>query len=257
MRLSLFASLVALWRLVAVFAATFYDYSMYLLGSWVFARSPRRRAAWQERRRRLWGAHLVRLLNVRWRVDGVPPEPPFLLVANHLSYIDIPVLMKAAGGVFVAKADLSGWPLLGPVVAGSGTLLIDRGTKRDLLRVGELIERHLAAGGGVVVFLEGTTGAGDALLPFKPSLLEVAARSGRPVHYATLTYATPEGSPPPVESVCWWGDAEFMPHVRELVRLPWFAATVSFGAEPVTGADRKQLAARLRTAMEALFEPCA
>jgi 1-acyl-sn-glycerol-3-phosphate acyltransferase len=139
----------------------------------------------------------------------------------------------------------------------SGTLLIDRAARRDLLRVGRAIEERLAAGEGVILFPEGTTGRGDALLPFKASLLEFAARSGLPVWYATVGYRTPPGAPPPAETVCWWGDDPFLPHLLRLMRVPRVEATLSFGPEPIADRDRKRLAARLRAAMEELFEPSA
>lgn len=247
----------ALWRLLAALAVTAYDAVLVTAGSLLLAPWPARQAAWQVRRGRHWGRALTRLLGVRLEVRGRAPEPPFLLVANHLSYVDIWVLQAVAGGCFVAKADLRDWPLFGHVVKVSGAVLIDRGSKRDLLRVSEVIERRLAAGLGVVLFVEGTTGRGDALLPFKPSLLAAATRSGRPVHFATVTYRTPPGTPPPAESVCWWGDALFLPHFRRFLRLSEIEASVVFGDRPLTGGDRKQLATRLHQEMEALFEPCA
>ncbi|MEM7483219.1 MAG: lysophospholipid acyltransferase family protein [Acidobacteriota bacterium] len=242
-------------RLALVALATARDYFTVLLGSWWLRRRPRRRVAFQHRVMRRWGTSLCRHLRVRWTVRGSVPEPPFLLVSNHLSYADIVVLAGLAGGSFVAKADLGDWPFLGPMCRASDTLLIDRNTKRDLLRVGAMVEERMAAGGGVILFAEGTTGDGSALLPFKPSLLEVAARTGRPVHWATLSYRTGADDLSPRDGVCWFGEEEFMPHFRRFSRLREIEAVITFGAEPLAGSDRKELAARLRQAMGEVYEP--
>jgi 1-acyl-sn-glycerol-3-phosphate acyltransferase len=109
----------------------------------------------------------------------------------------------------------------------------------------------------VVFFAEGTTSRGESILPFKPSLLEVAAQSGVPVHYATLAYRTPEGEPPASQAVCWWADAPFTPHALRLLALPRAEARLAFGPGPIVDADRKRLATRLREAMEAIFEATA
>ena len=155
----------------------------------------------------------------------------------------------------MAKAEIGSWPLVGHLCRRSGMLLIDRGSRRDLLRVARAIEERLAAGGGVIVFPEGTTGRGDALLPFKASLLEVAAGSGMPVWYATVSYRTSPGAPPPAETVGWWGNAPFLPHMLRLMRVPRVEATLAFGAEPIADPDRKRLAARLRSAMAEQLAP--
>jgi 1-acyl-sn-glycerol-3-phosphate acyltransferase len=240
---------------VAAVAVTALGWLASAAGSLLLAGSPRRRTAWRERVLAWWGRAVARALGTRVEVAGSPPRPPFLLVVNHLSWVDIPVVGGVTGGTFVAKAELDGWPLVGAICRVSGTIFIDRGSKRDLLRVGEKVEAHLAAGGGVVLFVEGTTGAGDAMLPFKPALLEVAARSRAPVHFATLRYATPAGEPPPRQAVCRWGDEPFLPHARRVLELTGHRATVTFGAEPLLDDDRKRLAGRLRRAMEEIFQP--
>jgi 1-acyl-sn-glycerol-3-phosphate acyltransferase len=234
-------------RLPAAVVVTAVSYLAAVAGAALLAASPRRRAAWRHRVLRRWARLLLRVVGGRLEVAGEPPAPPFLLVANHVSWVDILVLGATAGGAFVAKVELARSPVVGAVCRAGGVLFIDRGAKRDLLRAGREVGAQLDAGGGVVLFLEGTTGSGAALLPFKPSLLEVAATSGVPVHYATVSYSTPE--------VCWWGDAPFGPHARRLLGLPGFTARVAFGAEPVRDGDRKRLAVRLREAMTALFEP--
>lgn len=250
------AVLRAAVRAVAILAVTAFRYSLFLLGTLALLPWPHRRRKWQDRVRARWAAEVGRLLGLVWRVEGRPPEPPFLLVTNHVSYADVFVLMALTGAQFVAKAEVGSWPLVGHLCRVSGTLLIDRGSKRDLLRVSRGIEERIAAGGGVVVFPEGTTGRGDALLPFKPSLLEAAVRGGSPVWYGTIVYRYPDGSPPG-DAVVWWGDALFVPHIVRLLRVPRIEAVVTFGPEPLTADDRKVLAGRLRAAMSEIFEPSA
>lgn len=240
-------------RLAAIAAVTGVDYSLYMVGSGLLRPWPERRQGWRVRLRRHWARVVARRLGLRWRVRGRPPERPFLMVTNHLGYTDILLLLATTGASFVAKSEIDSWPLMGHLCRVAETLMIDRGAKRDLLRVGSAIERRLAAGGAVILFAEGTTGWGDAVLPLKPSLLEPAARGDLPVWYGTIGYRLPDGRLPG-EAVVWYGGAPLLPHLSRLLRLPRVEATLTFGPEPIADGDRKQLAARLRSAMQEIFE---
>lgn len=217
--------------------------------------APFRRLAprWRQRLRnrvfRTWSRGFARLLGMRVEIRGTPPTGSFFLVANHLSYMDIPLLGAALDAAFVAKADLRGWPLVGHAFDCADTIFIDRGRKRDLMRVMDVIEAARASGLGVVVFPEGTSGSGDGLLPFKPSLLEYAATRDCPVCWACLTYRSPPGWPTARDTICWWGDTPFLPHFLDLVRLPFFEAVLEFGPQTLHDPDRKLLGERLRAAM--------
>jgi 1-acyl-sn-glycerol-3-phosphate acyltransferase len=112
----------------------------------------------------------------------------------------------------------------------------------------------LDSGRGVVFFPEGTTSRGDKVAPFRPSLLEPAARSRRPVHYAALSYRTRKKCPPAERAVCWWGDMKFGSHILQLLAMPGFDASLTFGKEPIREDDRKLLATRLHRAIEQQFE---
>lgn len=215
---------------------------------------PARRAAVQARFLRSWGRGLLPLLGARTERRGPLPAPPFLLVANHVSYLDIP-LLAVTGGRFVAKAEIRGWPVAGRVCEAAGVIFVDRGSKRDLLRVGRIIENALSEERGVILFPEGTTGRGDALLPFRPSLLVEAARTRRPVHHAVISYHTSASAPPADEVVCWWGNQALWPHLRRVLLLPPFRVRIRYGDDPVTDEDRKRLAKRLRQAMHESFIP--
>ena len=203
----------------------------------------------------LWARTLLLIFCVRVRSQGKPPEPPFFLVSNHLSYLDILVLYSRLRTRFLSKAEVAGWPGLGLVTRWAGTLYIDRDRQRDLSRVLPEIEANLAAGRGIVLFPEGTSTRGAAVERFKPSVFEVAIRTQTPVSYAALGYSTPPGSEPAHLSVCWWGDRSFFSHFFPLLTLPRIDATVSFGQDSLTATDRKELALKAREAVESRFTP--
>jgi 1-acyl-sn-glycerol-3-phosphate acyltransferase len=213
-----------------------------------------RTGAWRTRLFRIWARSLARVLGMQSEVRGTPPDPPFILVANHLSYVDVILLGSCLPCVFVAKADLASWPLAGSLCRAVDTLFIDRASKRDIPRVMEQIDEILQDGRGVVVFPEGTSSKGDAVAPFRSGLLEAAARSDRPVSYAALSYTTPPHAAPARLAICWWGDAPLLPHLIELMRLPRFRATVTFGEESIRETDRKILASRLHAAVQQQFQ---
>jgi 1-acyl-sn-glycerol-3-phosphate acyltransferase len=204
---------------------------------------------------RAWARGTARIVGLAIERRGAAPRGPFFLVANHLSYLDVVVLATCVDATFVAKAEVARWPVVGRLCAALGTVFLDRTRKRDLLRVLPLIEARLAAGGGVVVFPEGTTSDGSRVLGFRSSLFAAAARRGLPVHVATLTYATPARAAHPAHAVCWWGDMEFLPHLRDLLRLPRCTARLEIVATTVDATDRKQLARLAHAAVAQRFVP--
>lgn len=204
---------------------------------------------------RTWGKCFLAVLGVRITRTGAAPRPPFVLVANHTSYLDVPLLASAAGGVFVAKHEIAGWPLIGGIVRGMGTIFVDRGARRDIPRVLERMEEVLEMGDAVVVFPEGTSTPGEAVAPFRPSLLEAPARGELPVACAAISYRTGPGDPPARNAVCWWGDMTLLDHVWRLTKLRRVEARLAFGERTAAGSDRKILAAGLHREVERLFVP--
>lgn len=204
---------------------------------------------------RNWARGMCALLGLRIDVNGSPPAQPFLMVSNHLSYVDVIVLAALVDGVFIAKSEVADWPILGRVVNGIGTIFINRQNARDLTRVSALIQSAIQRGQGVFLFPEGTSTRGAEVLPFKPGLLEAAAQTEMPVHYASLSYRTLPNEQPAELSVCWWGEMSFLPHLWALFQLSRIHCEITFGAEPIIEKNRKVLAERLHAAVQENFEP--
>ncbi len=221
--------------------------------------APRARRGWRRAVMRRWSRAACAALAVEVEVTGTPPPRGrgngTFLVANHLGYLDIVVLASVVDTVFVSKAEIRDWPAIGWLSRRFGTIYVARERKRDLPVTNRRIDEALEAGEGVVVFPEGTSTRGDAMLPFRPSLLAPAADRGLPVRAAALRYETRAGDPPASLAVCWWGDAPFLPHLRGLLSLRGIDAHVAFDPDPVTDPDRKELAEKLWRRVNRLFRP--
>jgi len=213
------------------------------------------RIRWRSLILRKWAKATAALLKIRITAYGAPPCAPFFLVSNHLSYIDIVVFASQFCCSFIAKKDVSRWPVIGPLCKSIGTIFINRENRRDITRVNEQVERALAEGRGVVLFAEGTSSRGATVLPFKSGLLEPTARAGFPVSYAALSYRVPDDETPPDLSVCWWGDMTFIKHLFGLLRLREINATLIFGLDTIREGDRKVLASKLHASVKQEFIP--
>jgi 1-acyl-sn-glycerol-3-phosphate acyltransferase len=202
-----------------------------------------------------WTKAFVWISGMEIEVIGTPPKPPFFLVTNHVSYVDIAALRATVQGVFVAKVEVRNWFLAGRIVRDMGVIFIDRKNRRDIPRAGEEIISKLNNGEGVIVFPEGTSTKGEDILPFNSSFLEFASRTDLPVSYASIGYRTPDGEPPPSTMICWWDDTTFLQHLFRLFTLSRYTAIIDFGEESVVNPDRKQLAAELRQRVKEKFIP--
>lgn len=135
-----------------------------------------------------WSARMLDLLGIELRPSGAIQPGPVLLLANHVSWLDILAINAVQPARFVSKADVRGWPLIGYLVASGGTLFIERERKRDALRVVHQVAAALEGGASIAVFPEGTTGEGPQLLPFHANLLQAAIATGTPVQPVALRY---------------------------------------------------------------------
>ena len=174
---------VAVWRMLRATAHV-------VRGLWIIrTRFERQSPEQTEATVAQWSRDMLRIMGVQLEVRGqAPAAGPCLVVANHISWLDILVINAAQPVRFVSKADVLRWPLLGSLVAGAGTLFIERESRRDALRMVQLMAERLQAGDRVAVFPEGTTGDGRGLLPFHPNLLQSAIAADAPIVPVALRY---------------------------------------------------------------------
>lgn len=205
-----------------------------------------------------WSRGVAKVLNIHIKVVGKAPKPPFFLVSNHLSYIDIVPMFLNLKCTFVAKKEVRSWPVLGFMVATMGVIFVDRSRKRDVKRVNTILTNSLTSHQGVVVFPEGTTSGGEKILPFRPPLLEYPSSLEIPVYYASLRYETDtaRGDLPAERSVCFYGARDaFHKHVMMLAANRRIDCTMTFSDEPVIRNNRKELADELQERVSEIFEP--
>jgi 1-acyl-sn-glycerol-3-phosphate acyltransferase len=234
---------LVLWRVVRLLLHLLHGMAVMAL------RFPSLDAAGRQARIQWWSAGLLRAVGVGLRVRGTPRPGATLLVANHVSWLDIAALHAAVPQArFVAKADIHRWPLLGWLVAGAGTLFIERERKRDALRVVHTMADALRAGQTVAVFPEGTTGPGPELLPFHANLLQAAIATETPVQPAVLRFADAhQRFSPAVEFV---GDTTLVQSLWRVATARGLVAHVDLLApQGSTHADRRALAEHLRQVM--------
>ncbi|MFE1787757.1 lysophospholipid acyltransferase family protein [Streptomyces sp. NPDC059525] len=138
---------------------------------------------------RTWCAALLRSLGIRITVRGTPgPDGGRLIVANHISWTDIPLVAAALPSRMLAKSEIGTWPVLGRLAAQAGTLFIERDRIRALPRTVGTVARALRAGDRVTVFPEGCTWCGRAQGPFRRAAFQAALDAEVPVQPVRIAY---------------------------------------------------------------------
>jgi len=215
---------------------------------------PKLTPAQREQRVQSWAARMLQILGIQLQLCGVPPAAgPMLLVANHISWLDILVLHAARHCRFVSKAGVRHWPVIGTLASGAGTLYIERESRRDAMRVVHHMVESLRAGDVLAVFPEGTTGDGRRLLPFHANLIQAAISAEAPVQPVSLSFialSTGQQSFTP----CYVGDDTLVGSVWRTLSGPPISAVAAFG-QPQTaqGRNRRVWAKELRSAVQQLL----
>ena len=202
-----------------------------------------------------WGYCFAFLVGLHVVVKGTPPRPPFFMVCNHLTYLDMLLLARQVGSIFVSRGDVEHWPFFGFVAKCLYVIFINREDKRDTTRVNQLIKKTIEEKDGIVVFPEGYTSPGVEVRTFRSPLLQPAIDLDMPVYYVTIYYDTPESGPSPGLLCSWWHPEPFYVHLIRLLHYRGVVATIHFGETPIHDTNRKTLARQLEEAVRANFVP--
>lgn len=202
------------------------------LGRWELEKrrlAPEGLEARKEELRHSVSGRILRIFGVESLRNGPAPAPARarLVVANHRAALDIGILLHELGGIFLSRADLADWPVVGQLASEAGTIFVDRDDRRSGAAAIRAVRRRLKAGGSVMIFPEGATFAGDEVQPFHAGAF-IAAR-GLDVEIVPVGLAYPHG----VEYV----DVSFVEHVEELARRPHTRVGIAFG-EPFLAEGR-------------------
>ncbi|WP_341209543.1 lysophospholipid acyltransferase family protein [uncultured Sphingomonas sp.] len=219
-------------RLVALGLAL--SVALLLHGAW---RLFRRRSPWPRR-----------FLGWVVRTVGTPLRHDAVLLANHVTWIDILALAGASGAAFVAKAELRDAPLVGWLCKLNNTLFVRRGERMGIDAQVAALRDQLAGPQPIAIFPEGTTGDGVTLGPFKAGLLAALAPPppGVRVQPVRIDYGAATAD------VAWVGAEHGADHARRILnRRGTFVATLHFLEPFVPEGDRKAIAAKARAQIEA------
>ncbi len=201
-----------------------------------------------------WYHRLVcRLLGVRIHVSGEKPvKGPVLLVSNHISWLDIPVLSAVMPLSFVAKKEVASWPFIATLAKLQRTVFVDRTRRAAVARSADEIMTRLDDRERVLLFAEGTSSDGNQVLPFKSSLFAAVepkeeSDDGRVLQPVAIVYTHVHGLPMNRQqrpSIAWYGDMDMLGHAWGVLKGGPLDVHVRLG-EPVSMAaagGRKELA---------------
>jgi 1-acyl-sn-glycerol-3-phosphate acyltransferase len=145
----------------------------------------------------------------------------FLIVSNHMSYMDILVMSSVRAAVFITSIDMGQVPVLGYLADLGGSLFVERRNRSQIDRDLSAITRTLKEGFNVVIYPEGTSSNGQQILPFKKSLLMAAVEANVDILPVVLKYVEIDGEkfgPENCDRICWYGDMSFAPHLLQVMQ---------------------------------------
>ncbi|MBA1155157.1 1-acyl-sn-glycerol-3-phosphate acyltransferase [Microvirga mediterraneensis] len=197
---------------------------------------------------------LMRLFNVRVIERGTPPgRMPTIVLANHVSWLDIPVIGSLHPLSFIAKSEIETWPVVGLLARLQRSVFIDRERRKATAEVNDALAHRLVKGEAIVLFAEGTTGDGNRLLPFRSSLVGAAQTalmhdSVEHVYLQPLaiSYVRRNGLPVTRRErpfIAWYGDMDLGPHLKMFIRGVPLDVVVTWGEPIPFNGNRKQATA--------------
>jgi 1-acyl-sn-glycerol-3-phosphate acyltransferase len=190
-------------------------------------------------KRALWVSRtcqgILSIVGITLHMEGTPPTHG-LVVANHLSYLDILIISAEMPCFFISKMEVGSWPYFGKAAQMGGTIFLDRASLASAQSVAAQMTERLKGPMPVLLFPEGTSTDGSSVLRFHSRLIDPATSAGVPITAAAVRYVIEDGTPE--EKLCWVGDTLFLTHLMTTLSTPGFSARVRFG-EPHIYPDRR------------------
>ena len=209
---------------------------------------------------------LCAAVGLRVRVSGVLPRNlPVLVIANHVSWLDIPALGSQAPTGFLAKREVGQWPLIGNFARLQGCVFVDRTRKRSIPQVNRQIASSLLQANALVIFPEATTGDGNRLMQFYSPHFQAAIGAASDaaarailLQTVTIVYTHRNGLPYDCRTrpgIAWYGDMALLPHLWDILRGGPMDCRLTYGAARRVNAsdNRKQLAAAARQSVREML----
>lgn len=197
---------------------------------------------------------LLKIFNVRVIERGTPPgRAATIVVSNHVSWLDIPVIGSLHPLSFIAKSEIEGWPVVGFMATLQRSVFIDRQRRKATAEVNDALAHRLVKGEVIVLFAEGTTSDGNRLLPFRSSL--VGAAQTALMHDSVervlmqplaITYTRRHGLPVTRRDrpfIAWYGDMDLAPHLKTFIQGIPLDIVVTWGEPTPFNGNRKQATA--------------
>ncbi|WP_142803552.1 MULTISPECIES: lysophospholipid acyltransferase family protein [Tepidiphilus] len=191
------------------------------------------------RLRQRWSRRLVALCGIEVERHGEFASGA-LLALNHVSWIDVFVVLSQTDAAFIAKAEVRRWPIIGWLAARNETIFLRRGSRGHAAVLARELVSHLRQGQSVALFPEGTTTDGLSLHPFHAALLQPAIDAGAPVQAVAIRYYDADGRR--TTAAAFYGQMTLMQSLVRIVREPRLRARLDVSEPlPTQGADRKAL----------------
>lgn len=209
-----------------------------------------------------WSKKLLAILGVELKIAGIAPNcdqratlnAPAMLVANHVSWLDIFAINAVCPARFVSKSEVRSWPVVGWLCEKSGTLFIARSTRADVKRINAQIKSLLGMGEVVAIFPEGMTTAGERVAPFHASLLQAALGCNAGLWPVAVRYLRPDGSAS--SEAAFAGDLRFDQSLRAIAGQPRIIAELIFtDAIATAGFNRGQLSSKAHQQIVTALDP--
>jgi 1-acyl-sn-glycerol-3-phosphate acyltransferase len=196
-----------------------------------------------------WNRAVCRILNLRLHIRGRPDANARMLVANHISWLDIIALGAQGPCLFVAKREVADWPVMGYLAKRIGTLFVQRGDSSQTTAIAEQMTWQLRQGKRLALFPEGTTTTGNRVLRFHGKLFQPAQLAGVRVQAVALRYEGKARRYAPFV-----GEDEFLPHLLEILKLGRIDLHLHYCPAVPPGAGRNELAQTTRQQIVAALD---